>query len=173
MEGPPGSPQSQCRAARRPVPWVGAPAEIPLLPHGPGDPEEPEPDQWVSVCVLEALVGKGSAAVIEVGGMRGMLQNGGWGMRGAKLGSAHPQAHRDFPNALSSQAHPEPRRPREEPPKNNRPFEKPKPLSPTPLNSVRNILRQKAASAKQFPLEGKSPSCCQEQSRWGSHCCLR
>lgn len=173
MEGPPRSLESWWGAAGQPVLWVGALAEVPLLPWGPGDPEEPKPDQRVSVFVLGALAGKGSAAVIEVGGMRGMLRNCGRGVLGAALGSAPPRAHGDFPNAPSFQAHPKPRRPREEPHKNNQPFEKPKPLSPTPLNSVRNILRQKAASAKRFPLEGKSPSCCQEQSRPGSHCCLR
>lgn len=62
--------------------------EVPLLPWGPGDPEEPKPDQRVSVCVLGALTGKGSAAVIEVGGMRGMLRNSGRGVLGDALGSA-------------------------------------------------------------------------------------
>lgn len=153
----PQMPKVMVGSCWQPILWVGVLVEVALLPQGPRDLEEPKPDQWVSVCVLGALAGKGSAAVIEAGGMKGMLQNSGWGLRGAALGSAQVGAHGDFPNAPSFRAHPEPHRPREKPPKNNQPFEKPKPLSPTPLNSVRNILRQKAASAKQFPLKGKSP----------------
>lgn len=82
LEGPPPRLGSQWGA----VAWVGALAEVPLLPRGPGDPEEPKPHQRVSVCVLGALAGKGSAAVIEAGGMRGMLQNSGRGVPGGRAG---------------------------------------------------------------------------------------
>lgn len=57
----------------QPLVWVEVLAEVPLLPQCPRDPEEPKPNQQVSVCVLGALAGKGSAAVIEAAGMRGMF----------------------------------------------------------------------------------------------------
>lgn len=57
----------------QPLVWVEVLAEVPLLPQGPRDPEEPKPHQQVSVCVLGALAGKGSDAVIEAAGMRGMF----------------------------------------------------------------------------------------------------
>lgn len=53
--------------------WVEVLSEAPWLPGGPRDPEEPQPDERVSVCILGALAGEGCAAVIEAAGMRGMF----------------------------------------------------------------------------------------------------